>query len=313
MKDNLLLRGTNMVVNPLSTPPIPVNSNLDRGMFVWVTSSASQDPLDTDTDQTALLNFCGTNKVNVLFLDMWVYLGGANWTATKLSRLRQFLDVAHKSGIKVYALTGNIDWAINHSWVMKNIVQNLQWFNEQATSPTQKFDGVMLDVEYWTDTNQTSAVSLPGLCDLIKAFQNRLGLPVGVFTGFYLKDNTSTWATVDYNGKNAQDGEHLMDVADFCVVGTYRDHASDNGTDGPGQISLFQPWYDYASQSGKNFGLFAGSETTNVSPAYITYFGATKASMETEHTLISNAFQTTSNSVFMGQAVHSYDGWKAMS
>lgn len=302
-----------MVVNALSTPPIPVNSNLNRSMFVWVTSQASQDPLDTDNDQNALLTFCGTNKINVLFLDMWLYLGGSNWTSTKLTRLRTFLDAAHRSGIKVFALTGNIDWAINQSWVMKNIVQNLQWFNEQSTNPAQRFDGVMLDVEYWTDSNQTSAVSLPGLCDLIKAFQSRLNLPVGVFTGFYLKDDTSTWPSVTYNGKTAQDGEHLMDTADFCVVGTYRDHAQDNGTDGPGQITLFQPWYDYASQSGKNFGLYVGSETTNVTPTYITYFGVTKTAMETEHTLISNAFQVTSNSVFMGQAVHSYDGWKAMS
>src|SRR5574338_71580 len=298
-----------MVVNALSTPPIPVNSNLNRSMFVWVTSQASQDPLDTDNDQNALLTFCGTNKVNVLFLDMWLYLGGSNWTSTKLTRLRTFLDAAHRSGIKVFALSGNIDWAINHSWVMKNIVQNLQWFNEQSTIPAQRFDGVMLDVEYWTDSNQTADVSCPGLCDLIKAFQSRLNLPVGVFTGFFLKDNDSTRPSITYNGKTAQDGEHLVDTADFCVVGTYRDHAQDNGTDGTGQITFFQPWYDYASQSGKNFGLYAGSETINVTPTYITYFGATKAAMETEHTLISNAFQVTSNSVFMGQAVHSYDGW----
>ena len=56
-----------------------------------------------------------------------------------------------------------------------------------------------------------------------------------------------------------------------------------------------------------------GSETIDVSPAYVTYFGGTKATMEAEHTTISNLFRVTSNSTFVGQAVHSYDGWKAMS
>ena len=75
---------------------------------------------------------------------------------------------------------------------------------------------------------------------------------------------------------------------------------------------MFQPWYEYASQSGVNKSLLAGSETTNVSPAYITYFGATKSAMEAEHTLISTTYSVGSNSVFWGQSIHSYDGWKVM-
>jgi hypothetical protein len=103
-----------------------------------------------------------------------------------------------------------------------------------------------------------------------------------------------------------------MDTADLVAVGTYRNHAADNGQDGPGQISLFQPWYDYAEIEGRNFALLVGSETTNVSPSYITYYGMTKAAMETEHTAISSAFQVGTDAVFHGQCVHSYDGWKAM-
>lgn len=302
-----------MAVTPLATRPNPPNNNLARAMYVWVTATPSQDPLDTDTDQQNLVNFCGTNGINVLFLDIWQYLGGANWTSSKVTRMRQFLDLAHRSGIRVYALCGNTDWGVNHAWVMNAIVEPVIAFNAMGTQQSHQFDGVMLDVEYWTDeANYPAATNLPGLCDLVKAIKSRSDgeLSVGCFAGFFLCDGAR--APIDYNGKLQQDGYHLMDTCDFVVVGAYRDHAEDNGTDGPGQITLFQPWYDYASQQGKNLGLYCGSETISVTPAYVTYQGASKASMEAQHALISAAFTSTTNSAFIGQAVHSYDGYKVM-
>lgn len=305
-----------MAVNALANRPVPPNSNMSRAMYVWVGSTALLDPIDVDADQQSLLNFCGTNGINVLFLDMWRYLGGSNWTAAKVARVKLFLDAAHRSGIKVYALAGDLGWATVQQWVMKNIVEPLMAYNAMCTKPSEQFDGMMLDVEYWQDeTAYPPSVHLPGFCDLVKAIKQRSDgeLSVGCFSAFYLKDNTSTRAAVTYNGKSAQDGEHMMDACDFVVVGAYRDHAADGGAEvGPGQISLFQPWYDYASQEGKNIGLYCGSETISITPAYITYHGATKATMETEHTLVSNAFKVDANAVFMGQAVHSYDGYKVM-
>ena len=39
----------------------------------------------------------------------------------------------------------------------------------------------------------------------------------------------------------------------------------------------------------------------------------TKTAMEAQQTLVSTAFSPPSNLIFHGIAVHSYDGWKAMS
>lgn len=304
-----------MPVAPLTNRPVPPNSNFARAMFVWVTGTPSQDPLDTDNDQQALINFLDDTNVgcNVIFLDIWNYLGGGNWTNTKRDRVMKFVDAAHLSGCKVYALAGNVDWGTNHSWVMKNIVNPVLAYNSMADRASEKFDGFLLDVEYWTDEiSYPPATNLPGFCDLVKAIKTTSNLEVGCFSAFFLKDNSGTRPNISYNGKLAQDGEHMMDVCDFVVVGAYRDHAEDNGTDGSGQITFFQPWYDYASVQSRNLGLYCGSETINVSPGYVTYFGGTKAAMEAEHTIISNTFRTTTDSVFLGQAVHSYDGWKAM-
>jgi hypothetical protein len=297
-----------MAVTPLTNRPVPPNSDAHRAMFCWVTSTASQDPLDTDADQQALVNFCGTVGNNVLFLDIWLYLCGANWTAAKVTRMKQFLDLAHRSGIKVYALAGNVDWAQNQAWVMKNIIEPLMAYNAMCQQASQKFDGIVLDVEYWQDENlYPPAAHLPGLCDLIAAIRRRAdcNLAVGVFAGWFLKDSTSTRPQITYKGKAAQDGEHLMDTADFVVIGSYRDTGAE-------QIVLAQPWFEYAEQVGLNLSLFVGAETINVQPANITYYGQGKAFMEQQFTGISAAFKVAQNAAYMGIAVHSYDGWKAM-
>lgn len=302
-----------MAVNPLTTKPSPPNSDLARALFAWVTATAAQDPLDTDADQQSLLNFCGTVGCNLVFLDVWRYLGGANWTAAKLARVQLFVDAAKRSGIRVVALCGDLGWGTLHAWVARNITKAIVDYNAMATKSSQRFDGICLDVEYWQDeTAYPPAEHCPGLCDLVKAMKRETGLPVGLFAAFFLKDASGARPLLSYDGKQAQDGEHFMDACDFVVVGAYRDHAEDNGQDGPGQKTLFQPWYDYASGEGKRVGLLCGSETINVTPAYVTYFGATKAAMEAEHALISNAFRQEGNSAWVGQAVHSYDGWKAM-
>jgi hypothetical protein len=279
-------------------------------MWVWIPAQASQDPLDTDSAQQALLNFCGAHGINVLYLHIFRYLGSTNGSAHKTARMRQFVDTAHRSGIRVYAMGGNIDWGVNHPWVMSNIVEQLVAYQVMCPQKTQQFDGFMLDVEYWQDlANHPAATNLPGLCDLIKAIRSHTdSLPVGCFAAFYLVSPERT--PVAYNSSTKADGYHLMDVANFVVVGAYRNHAQD--LDGaPGQITLFQPWYDYASQQGKNIGLQCGSETINTQ-ANITYYGATKALMEAQHTLIAHAFVSNTNSVFMGQSVHNYDGYRVM-
>lgn len=295
-----------MAVNPLTNRPVPANSNAHRAMFAWVTATASQDPLDTDNDQQNLLNFCGTVGCNVVYLDMWRYLGGSNWTAAKVARMKLFIDAANRSGIQVMALAGNFDYGQNHAWVMKNVVEPVIAYNLLCTKSSEQFDGIILDVEYWTDeVAYPPADHLPGLCDLVKAIKVRTNLRVGLFSAFYLKDSSSTRGAITYNGKSAQDGEHMMDVADFVVVGAYRDTAS-------AIQDVFQPWYDYASQSGLNLQLVCGVETTDVSPSSITFYGQGKAAMETQLASVSGTYSVTGNSSFVGFSVHSYDGWKAM-
>lgn len=298
-----------MAVNPV-TPPVPQNNNVIRAVYNYL----NPDNIGTDVKLQAFLNFLSANGANLVFQDIYAWLGGANWSAANLAKIQKAVNYMHLSGIKVFAYAGNTDWGQNQQWVQKNIIYPLLKYQDLAPTIPYRFDGLHLDVEYWTDGGIQASVACPQLCDLARNLRKTLDLPIGCFAAFYLKDNTGTRPSFSYQGKTAQDGEFLMDNFDQVVVGAYRNHAQDNGTDGPGQISLFQPWYDYMNQPGKNVGLLCASECGNIQPAYSTYFGMTRAQMEAQHALISSAFvpSPSPQSVFLGQAIDTYAAWNAM-
>jgi hypothetical protein len=272
-------------------------------MFCWLSEG---DFIATDTAQQNLLNFCGTNGINTLFLDFYNYLGAANWTSTKVTRVKQFIAVAHASGIRVYALCGNADWGTNQSWVLRNVIRRLEDFNLIAdtgsSNASSGFDGIMFDVEYWTVGGYNASIEVPALCDLMRAVRRATHLPVGLFATQWL---TSSGAqTVTYNGVTQEEGYHLMDNADFTAVACYSNN--NGGTDGAVQISQFQPWYDYAEDETRNYGLYCTSSTDVGLPLGLSYAGSTKSGMEQNHTTISNQFSASADSVFLGQAINAY-------
>jgi hypothetical protein len=315
-------------------------------MFVWIPSPIGgiDDPLGTDNSQQKLLKFCSDNGVNVIFLDMYNYLGGATWSSANQVIVKKFIAVARASGIRVMALCGADDWAQKQSWVLTNIVRTIASFNAMSEAPLlafQKykkfppntnttikandvlyaineaismtytggaFDGVMLDVEYWTLDPYDASTEVPGLCDLITAMRRILNIPVGCFTTDKLMDPSQA-QNVTYRGITQIEGQHLMDSASFVCVACY----SNNSV---AQIGMFNPWYLYASQSGRNCGLWCCSETgddpSDPSGAS-TYKGFAKTDMEANHTAISNNFTVPSNSVFRGQAIDPYSAYLQMS
>jgi len=295
--------------------PVPPNSNLDRSMFVWCGAAGSAgDPLATDAKVQSLLSFCSSNGVNVVFLDIWGRLGGGNWSTANYQAVTKFVHYAHASGIRVMALAGNTDWGQNQQWVMNNIVRHVAQYNALAdaastTTDAAAFDGLMLDVEYWTVPGYTAA-DPQGLCDLMKAARAVLNVPVGCFTSQWLADPASAALSFSYGGGPTQlEGLNLMDCADFVSVGCYYNNSAQ-------QIATFQKWFDYASQSGRNYGLWCGSETGQGLGAQSYWTGAAgaKAAMETAHAAISAAFTAApnANASFRGQSVDAYASYLLM-
>jgi hypothetical protein len=294
------------------TIPTPPNGDMDRAMFVWVPQvGGATDPMGSDANMNSLLSFCSSNGVNVLFLDIWVYLGGGNFSTTHAQTFQKFIHFAHASGIRVLALTGNSDWGHNQQWVMTNIVKNLAQYQaycaSNSTNTEGYFDGVILDAEYWTVSGYTS-VEPAGMCDLMRAMRSVLNIPVGFAPTQWLADGTSAALSFAYNGVTQLEGLHLMDNADFCVVQDYYNNSTQ-------QISQFDNWYNYAKTSGKNLGLYCTSLTDSGfgTASYWTGAAGAKATMETNHTTISNNYTAAgTDASFRGQAIEQYASYKSM-
>lgn len=295
-----------MTVNILPTPPMPPNANMDRALFVWGdTPGSALDPLRNDVQQNAILACCAANGVNVLFLDIWNYLGGNNWSAANRDAMKKFVSIANASGIRVLASIGNVDWGHNLQWVGRNIVKRIAELNAAAKSIPHNlyegasFDGVMLDVEYWTVEGYNAQDEVPGLCDLIKSMRQALNRPIGVFAAAFAIHGQD----VTYNGVTQAEGKHLVDASDHVAVGCYSDDAAT-------QLTYFQPWYDYAVSKPGSAGLWCGSEVGLPSPD--GYQGKTKLQLELSHTAISAAFALPSSLAFRGVCIDYYTPYAAM-
>ena len=100
-----------MAINPLTKRPQPPSGVPHRAMFFWSGAVDNEDPFDTDSEVNSLISFLDELNVgcNTIFLDIWRYLGGSNWTNAHRNRLYTVLDGLKRSGCRVYALAGNVD------------------------------------------------------------------------------------------------------------------------------------------------------------------------------------------------------------
>lgn len=296
--------------------PTPPNSNESYSMFVWVPQvGGSTDPMSSDANMQTLLNFCSSNGVNILYLDIWAYLGGGNFSTAHAQTLQKFIHYAHTSGIRVYALSGNNDWQHNQQWVFGNIVKNIAQYQAYCASASTnimaQFDGVVLDAEYWTQLGGYTSSDVIGMCDLIVAMRSALNLPIGFCPTFWQADPASAALTVTYDGYTGLEGQVLMTVADFCCVQNYFNSSAT-------QISTFQNWFNFASQTGLgyNFGLYCVSLTDSGfgSSSYWTGSAGAKATLTTAQTAVSNAFTASpnTNAVFRGNCIEQYSSYKQM-
>ena len=282
-----------------------------RSIFAYVSTDHTQDPLYTTASQTAFINFCVAQNITAIYLDMYNYLGSSNYSISHQTTVQTFISAATANNISVWAYGGATNWTLasTQSFINTAIIANINTYNAASTA-SQKFSGFILDVEYWTDNTQTSASGLSGLIGLINNMRSSMSIPIACYLPFYFMNDDADWPMLSYNGKTKYPGAHLMDNADSVTVACYRNTALDNpGIGQSGQITLFQPFYNYAMANNiKN--VYLTSETTNISPSYSTYYGLGKTYMESQYTLELAAFPK--RNVMAGISIDSYDGWRAM-
>ena len=302
-----------MSLTPVSPPPVPPNSCNSYAMFCW---ESQLDFLSTTSAQQNLINFCGNNGINTLFLDFYSYLGGANWTTAHVASFQTLLNCAHESGIRCYALVGDPSYPTNQQWFQANIVRPICSFNElgrsSGTSGKQGayFDGWMFDIEYWTLPSYNAANEVPPLMDLFRNVKAWSNMTVGAFTTQWLASTTTGAQSVTYNGVTQAEGLFFVDYTDFIAVACYSNASAT-------QITMMQPWFNYSNQAGKNMGMFCTSWTDSGAPSgesYWTGSSGAKATMNTANTAIASNFivANSTNSVFLGQAIDDYGSYSQM-
>jgi hypothetical protein len=286
----------------------PPHHTTGRSMFVWHKSA-----VDTTTEQAALVSFCQSNKINVVLISIYDWIGRYSWSTSNVDGLKALVSGLKSAGIGVYAVAGNSDWTIIQNWVKRTVLEPVRQYQTQATNKEQ-FDGFVFDVEYFVPDNNPQ-LHVPLMCNLMKDTRSILGLPVGLWAPWWQITNDRSTGLVTYDGVSAPEGVHWMRVADMVFVGAYSDLAESAGSQ-QGQMSMMEQWVSHCNVDSKRTAVWATSETKNISSDWQSYYEEDVVYMEYQHELIADFFMDEDlygSTCFVGQSIHYYDSYRYMS
>jgi uncharacterized repeat protein (TIGR01451 family) len=318
---------TSAAANASSSTPVAATSatatinNGERtyGLWVWV-SPIQMSNAYMDSIMTA----AKTNGFNAVYLTIDDYLdilalpNGSSKDAQEAaysSALERFVSLAHQNGVQVYAEAGSRDWSEDPSSTDGlEIVDYAMQYNKDY--PNEMLTGFQYDVEpyllpaYGTDP----AKILEDYVSFVDATAQHLGgnsLKFSiVLPHFY--DSVVDWTpSFIYKGTSGYAYDHLLTIMDSrpgssIVIMAYRNTAA--GTNGT--IALADTEVTQASAGSHSTKIIVGQETGNVSPAYVTFYGQTKAQYVQQVNQVENAFNA--DKAFGGIAVDYFDTFEAL-
>ncbi|SEG71603.1 carbohydrate binding domain-containing protein [Paenibacillus sp. UNC499MF] len=268
-----------------------------KAMWVWQeTTSVLQDSAERST----LFQFAQDKGVNVLLL----YINKTHLT-TNNSQLKQFISQAHAQGIRVEAVSGEIDWGLTdkHSIGLERITDVIT-FNGSATA-NEKFDGVHQDIEVYRNTTLWEANKALVMQQALAYIDKAKALMNG--TGMTYAQDIPRWYdgaeyTVTYNGVDKGFYKHLIDRLDWVGLMDYTDRYSDGQWQA---VRDAQNEIDYAAQVGKK--VTVGLETIDPVTAggdSVTFYE--EGLDDLDRALAALKAHYDGHAGFGGVAVHSY-------
>jgi hypothetical protein len=134
-----------------------------HGLWVWKGPSILQSESSAD----ALRNFCQSNSINEVYIS--VSQRGEMMPAANMIRV---VDVLHKANIKVEALLSSesADEGGKHLEKLLGEVQTIVRFNQQ--NPSNRFDGIHLDIEPQQRPENKGPGNLRFLPGLVQAYRS---------------------------------------------------------------------------------------------------------------------------------------------
>lgn len=302
---------------PTTPTPTPVpSSSKELGMWIW---EFPKDMLSSDSQLKQLQSY-GFNTVYITvddYLSIASMPQGAAKTAainTYFDNLATFVKKANSYGLKVDAEGGWRDWAKpENRWKGFALIDMVKAYN--AARPDAKLRGFQYDVEPYLlpEYEENKASVLLDFVTYVDQSVARFGTSDIEFSmavpHFY--DSVVNWTpTFAYNGKNVHAFTHLLNTLEkkpgsTILLMSYRD--TFDGTNGTRAISESEIKESSAKYSTK---IIVGQETGDEDPAYVTYFGDSKATVMNASKTISSAFSGYSR--FGGVAIHYLDSFLAM-
>lgn len=295
-------------------PPTPTPSTVplagkEYGTWVWVS------PLQMSASYTnSVLNMAKANGINVIYVTIDDYLEiaalpeGTDKDAQKAAYSTALQTVVHAAklqGIAVDAEAGWRDWAeAGQTYKAFAIVDYVLEYN--ATHPNDALRGFQYDVEPYllSSYENNKGPILTRFVQLIDETTTRLGtapIRFGVVIPHFYDDAQAWTPAITYNGTTQHTFNHLLSILDrragsTIILMSYRNFSEGNN----GTIQISQ--VEVTQANGHATKVIVGQETGNVDPAYVTYYGLTKAYYLEQVGIMQNAFKT--NTGFGGIAVH---------
>jgi hypothetical protein len=147
--------------------------NLIHGLWVWKSPTVLAEPHATES----LLEFCKSQGIN----EVYVSISERSKDAEE-NNLVQLIKLLHRSSIRVEALLSSTeaDEPGKHRDTLVHHVQEILEFNQRH--PSERFDGIHLDIEPWQRPENKGPGNLrflPGLADAYRAVCS-VAEPVGL-------------------------------------------------------------------------------------------------------------------------------------
>lgn len=286
-------------------------------------------------DVSNISDFMYFHQLNAVYVNVGQYAAalGSPETPQKAAQQKQlddalarYVSTLGRRHIKVYGVAGDVDWSNPPEWHMPlSIMQAVERYN--GRNPQARLAGVEFDIESYNQPGfSRSSMTAKGLvlgdylsmvdtlatADAAYVKDTSHSLELGFTIPYWFDDENGNIPPVTWGDKTGPTLYHLLDRLNQLpksnvLVMAYRNAAKGND----GVIFHARTEVDYAQAKAPNVRVMIGQETTDVTPAKITYFGKSAAELSDQIKLIEDAF--AGSGVLGGIAINDLAGYEQMS
>jgi hypothetical protein len=282
----------------------------------------------TGAETRRRLRFLHDQGFTTVYLDLGEYLDAADRPRPQPRlgelgrRLGRFVAEASRSGLAVQAVGASPTWTDPELRYLGPMLVRLVGRYNAAAAPTERLQGVQLDIEsyrdprFFADEQSALLAYLETIQGIVEAYRQVRAQPanhelqLGVAIPFWFDGEAGTPGPVGFGGATKPAAYHLIDMLSdlpeaYVLVMAYRNFTP--GADG--SISHLRGEFGYAGEVGARSGIVVGQEFADAEPAMITFHGRSRAAFKLAARNIARAYGHLPQ--FRGLSVDDVDAYMA--